>query len=106
MNDLPDEVPVLTSHHFCRGRFNGPNETHCLEGWIIQVFGSRYLIPGETARNAIENQVGSSGLWSIHKFNDDRRNSKRRLAQVWNRAMASLGYVVGNPEAKNFSHQA
>ncbi len=33
-------------------------------------------------------------------FNDRKWRRKSDIAKVWNRAMAELGYVVNNPEAK------
>lgn len=37
---------------------------------------------------------------SILAFNDSLGRKKETLAKVWNRTMAQLGYVSGNPEAK------
>lgn len=36
---------------------------------------------------------------TIVSFNDDLGRKKETLAKVWNRTMAKLGYVKGNPEA-------
>lgn len=37
---------------------------------------------------------------TIMAFNDDTGRRKETLAKIWNRTMASLGYVKGNPKAK------
>lgn len=42
----------------------------------------------------------SSGWSTIVTFNDSPDVPLALVARVWNRAMAILGYVVGNPEAK------
>ena len=88
----PKEVPILTCNNMHKGGLNGPRKTHCLIGWCHEVFpGSRVHRVICTLEDVIQHP-------SIASFNDDSQRPKTELARVWNKAMAKLGYVVGNPE--------
>lgn len=89
----PKEVPVLTARDIHKGSLDGPNGTHCLYGWLYKSFGA-FSIPTK----AFEQLRDDCGTPLLGNFNDS--NPKRKVARTWNRAMAKLGYVVGNPEAK------
>jgi len=75
----------------------------CLSAWIRVVFidpSARHLawhsVQGVIAANpkfAPESMVSSDGRVVIPTFNDSPRVSRGELAQVWNEAMESLGYV-------------
>lgn len=80
----PKSAPFLTAIDIFKGSYDGPNETHCLRGWSISV-GS-----GGKISNAMEKIVPRGALIA---FNDDRKNSKSKIAAVWNKAVRSLGYV-------------
>ena len=92
--DWPNKVPMLTYRDMCRDVMNGQSDTHCLMGWAQVVFPTEEM----RCRALAAMQVGPG---AVSQFNDDRTNSQTKLARTWNRAMARLGYVVGNPEAKN-----
>lgn len=91
----PKTVPILEPHHIHKGDYDGLNGTHCLAGWWQQAFAKRE--ERWAAWKAIQCAVGSV---DPTQFNDSRRRPKSTIARAWNRAMARLGYVVGNPEAK------
>lgn len=99
----PKTVPILEADDICREQLNGPGGTHCLMGWInVQFNGLREQSAGEVCvQFEVDRAVGESGKVGFVAFNDWRGNSLDAVARVWNRAMAKLGYVVGNPEAKN-----
>lgn len=90
----PKEVPILTARNMHKGSFShqSRDDCHCLFTWSMNVFPV-----ASSVRQMIRKTIRRK---SIVSFNDDPRNSKSTLARVWNRAMAKLGYVVGNPEAK------
>lgn len=100
----PDEVPVLEASDFCRNVFHGYGSqtgTHCLDGWRLEVFyaGSEVVVL-DAIRFAAKAITGDR-IFCVWDFNDDLDYSKAVLARVWNLAVAKLGYVGGNPEAKN-----
>jgi hypothetical protein len=96
---LPKTVPVLAAKHMHKGSNDGPNGTRCLRAWRSEFFHNDTLlrIDGKcqcsscTAGRAIQEQCG--GAINIATFNDDPRYSKSTLANAWNKAMASLGYI-------------
>ena len=90
----PKEVPILEASDICKYILDGPNDTHCLIGWCNAVFGVDCRV---NARRVIEDATGS---WNIIEWNDCANRGKFTIANAWNRAMAKLGYVVGNPVAK------
>ena len=93
----PKTVPILEADDICRQYLHGDNGRHCLAGWKLVVFGD--------ARDQVyerlyeEAGVGAMNWIGLTRFNDTK--PKAEVARVWNRAMARLGYVVGNPEAKH-----
>ena len=87
---MPQTVPVLTAEHICRKRFNGPDGMHCLRGWRIAVFDN---VTSRTVDAVLLEECG--GIYPII-FNGNSRNSKAKIAAVWNRAMDRLGYDVEN----------
>ena len=87
--EAPDFVWVLTADDFCRGTYDGPNGTHCLAGWGRVTFGKPPLL-----NEAFKELRLLCGY--IPRFNDTEPFEK--LAEVWNQAMANLGYTEGNPE--------
>lgn len=92
----PSEVPVLTARDICRTTFYDLCGRRCLLGWIGETFTiSRQRCAIAAVRRAMETDSAD-----IAYFNDDVGNTKTEIARVWNRAMAKLDYVVGNPEAK------
>lgn len=102
----PETVPVLEGRHFCRGAFMRGSR-RCLLGWAGTVFSGRATggIPGSVERRLrieVNKSVGDRHE-TIAGFNDNKENRLDLLAKIWNRAMAKLGYVVGNPEADSES---
>ncbi len=84
----PESVPVLTADDFCRGRYHGPNGTHCLAGHALAIKGT-----GPVLWDILEAIRDEAGCRRVPAFNDNPRNSKAKLARVWNRAMRKLGYT-------------
>lgn len=110
---FPDEVPVLTAQDIIRGNYdNGLPEPYCcrcLRGHAAYVFAGKKQPPLlSDSRALVVRQVEAlltdtaekMGLHHasryIPRFNDDRRNSKARLARCWNITMHRLGYDVEN----------
>ena len=88
--DWPKQVPILTADDIHKGSLQSADGTRCcLLGWGCRVFGSWCLAP-YTFREAIYKEAGTSFLPT---FNDSRKRSKQEIADVWNRAMARLGYT-------------
>ena len=96
----PKEVPILTGDDIVRRKMSScDGERHCLLGWKCTVFDLASHGHDATMRKAQDALDSAAGTCFIAQFNDSTRNSKDEIAAVWNRAMAKLGYVVGNPEA-------
>ncbi len=94
----PGEVPILSAEDMHKGGFDGPNDTHSLGGWATLVFVGGVEMFGVAI--AIADEAGVRRTYQdINDFNKAPGIRRSTLAKVWNRAMASLGYVVGNPEA-------
>lgn len=99
MNELqfPETVPYLKPNHIHKGWYTGPNNTHCLIGWVNAVFTD------SATRNHVvdilSKEISAKRLTQypcdivVMCFNDDENNSKRRICRVWNRAMKKLGYT-------------
>lgn len=102
----PKEVPVLTAKDMAIGNeesCRGKDEPTCLALWTTRVFGVGDAY--EKAEAAICSAAGINRTnQEIFDYNDS--HSRRHNARVWNRAMARLGYVVGNPEAKHVKREA
>ena len=104
----PEKMPVLEGRNCCRGMLNGDNDTHCLYGWFLETtrfywhWGEKNayvaLFTNAIIASAEDVKATSIGLCAVSSINDDNRNSLAMLARIWNRAIAKLGYVVGNPE--------
>lgn len=112
--EWPDEVILLDEDDFLRGTLGVGTEKHCLVGWRNVVFGGKGLsddiYPERTdvlhkvyvALRDEMDLIGKKGRYCTNcvvGFNDDPSVPFSLLAKTWNRAMARLGYVVGNPEA-------
>ncbi len=90
--DWPESVPVLTAKDIHRGGYDGPNGTHCLLGHARSRFG-RFQWYGGAVEAALIDAVHDAGGLSVASFNDDPTNAKTAIANVWNKAMRSLGYT-------------
>ena len=77
-------VPKLTAKDICRGKSNGPNETHCLGGWAEFVFKNNSLVRSMVL-NKLDKLTGD-----YVDFNDNTNNKKRDIANLWNRCMKEL----------------
>lgn len=86
---MPQIVPILDSNDLCRNNLV-QGKKHCLVGWCIKTFQPygfkidlfvRALLFFETKTN-------------LSTFNDDTNNSLQDIANVWNKVMKKLGYVV------------
>lgn len=86
----PESAPFLTPDDICHREMYGPNETHCLIGWKVEVMGFRD-IGGFKLYRAIR-RAGRIAAGQIGMYNDDPKNSKAKIAEVWNKAMRLLGY--------------
>jgi hypothetical protein len=113
---LPKTMPVLTAADICREEFTH-GEKHCLVGWArVAVTGEASWAPpaSQSAIQKIRKALQEAGQeleavgaeWGVIQMNDQTKNRKALLARVWNRAIAKLGYVVDNPEAKNLQRKA
>lgn len=91
----PDEVPVLSSRHMTRGYVAG--DRRCLIAWTGDVFDCTTFGRVDVA---LESACRDSGVALHAATGCGREVSLALMARIWNRAMAKLGYVVNNPEAK------
>lgn len=111
----PETVPIIEADDVYKGNLYGPNYTSCLLGWKNRTFGTLntcsakadLLLRKEILRTCKKNRRFKGwDDWaqvSIPTFNDSSKTKKSTLARVWNRVMAKMGYVVGNPEAGKVS---
>lgn len=107
----PKEVPILEAEDICRGNFHR-GEKACLSGWVLTVINIQYprfndIIKRDCLQNKIRKSIMEEIIRiksidgpSIVLFNDNMLYSKKLIAQIWNKAMARLGYTEGNPERK------
>jgi hypothetical protein len=103
----PKTVPILTAKDICRCSYSGPGNSHCLIGWQRKAFGHEYESKtARVVRLALCEEIGKPVVNSdaafrpITLFNDNDKIPATKIAKLWNRVMAKLGYVVGNPQAK------
>ena len=102
-----DTVPILGPEDFCRGEAHN-GDTSCLLGWMEHVFGYGTDLGGkdigDTILDTIHEVFPNQYFGSIPEFNDRMIDGngpqipRGTLASIWNRAMAKLGFIVGNPE--------
>lgn len=103
----PESVPVLGEGNMCIGPFK-KGECGCLAFWCKETFGesAKDDIPKVSDALVKAHKALGSGVeifpsavepYSTHHIDEDR-TTRGMVARVWNRAMAYLGYRVGNPE--------
>lgn len=102
----PVEVPVLEAKDIFKGDYGDGHGRCCLLGWMSKVFPIESGVAfgdgtGDSkcmakVRRAITGVINAK---DIVAWNDNDHREKSEIARAWNRAMAKLGYVVGNPEA-------
>ena len=92
----PETVPILSANDICRYSLSRHGK-HCLRGWQQTVFGDYDSTPISDVDKALTIACGTR---EIMTFTDTPRRKLSVVARAWNRAMALLGYVVGNPERK------
>ncbi len=106
----PETVPVLEPDNFCRGA-ETRGARHCLVGWVEAAFNEMAYDSNREIKVideicAVAEEFGAAGADEAAEYrsppsvNDNPKNSRKLLARIWNRAMANLGYVVNNPEAR------
>lgn len=97
----PDEIVLPGPEDFCRGRMNW-GRRRCTYGWLGDIFlgnpklGIRLCnmntwVHAEFVR--IAREKGARSTDGIISINDDPRNSTQLLAEIFEEAMASLGYT-------------
>lgn len=113
---MPSEVPILDARDMCIGPIVA-GRCGCLVHWCQAVFGesSKYRIPDVSSAlvgahlqlktGVVTNQARRFGAEPYATFIEhEGKVSRATAARVWNRAMASLGYIydddgkVINPE--------
>lgn len=102
---MPEQVYVLEAEDFCKGVYYNDKGQRCLSGWAHYHFNSYYqndLLKEILSYECIKaSKKSKDNFYHIPGFNDSPKRSFETLAKVWNRFIARLGYVEGNPEAKN-----
>ena len=92
----PKVVPILTEDDICRGVLE-KCESRCLRGWAIETFGGHMVgvfgNPSVEANKVLRTIRLDVGMNTV-LFNDSRKNSLKRIAAAWNRAVRKLGYTV------------
>lgn len=88
----PKEVPILKAKDICKGRFDGPNNTHCLAGWAKKYWPDNYAKIWD-----VLNEMVSPDFYYVYTFNDNPNITKKECVNLWNQCMANLGYTEGNP---------
>ena len=82
------EVPFLVAEDMCHGAMTGPDDTHCLIGWVAKLDpkGDHGLL--NAVRFACLEREGA--YRSVGASNDSHTLAEN--ANLWNLAMRSLGY--------------
>lgn len=96
MSKWPEEVPILSANHMCKGDWT-KGSRHCLAEWNDRVFPDHCGQVRLKIHEVIK-EVGVSKTMPVTSFNDNHPVALN--ARVWNRAMYLLGYTVNNPEKK------
>ena len=112
----PKSVPVLTADDICKGSLRD-NGHSCILGWLgvtflpikreeLGVYPFRELRVWCDLPDAVQDATVRQCQEKIGKTSGDvaAENDDSKLADIaawFNRITASLGYVVGNPEATN-----
>lgn len=97
----PKEVPILEADDFCRDQFVDRSGRACLSWRVATTFSHHHYDAVVHQLFRAAEMLGATGSYpSLVAYNDNRANPKSLVARIWNRAMAKLGYTVGNPEAK------
>lgn len=86
---------------------------HCISGWIDADFAqdpvarAKALTAVKRAIRVLDADHFKSNAYdsSIVTYNDHADTPKRTIARAYNYAMALLGYVVGNPEARTLARR-
>ena len=99
----PKIVPILHAVDFTCNTFDNGKEQRCLLGWRNRIFGVRRGDEYGVCRvtEAFRKHFPEENRNTAITEANDEKLTTRQCATVWNRAMASLGFVVGNPEAAN-----
>lgn len=89
----PNTVPILTADDFCRGMSRCGSQL-CLASWLTKTFPNVHA-RGEATAALFEEIKRFTNPVSVTliRFNDNPRNSRQLLADVWNGAMKRLGYL-------------
>ncbi len=82
--------PWLTAADMCRGKMDGPNDTHCLYGWA-QTIDPDY---DYGVIDAVSTQCWKRDRCSIPRSNDAHTNQEN--VELWHRALNSLGWEEGD----------
>lgn len=80
----PKTLPILKAEMLCRQQMSNGHR-RCLLGWACKLFPDC----ADDAQRAMELIADEN----IVRFNDDPRNPLAKVADVWNEAMAKLGYL-------------
>lgn len=119
-NNWPKEVPILEARNI---KFDTPigvkEDCRCLVAWIDSVVPYEGIIRMDLCEVAFKRRTAmckalvasirtipkfknyrGHDTWCLVNFNDKLCRDKKIIARVWNRAMALLGYVEGNPQAR------
>lgn len=85
----PEEVEPLVAGDIWRCSNNGPDNTHCLLGWADTQFPDRKCaaeVVGKLAALVLPRYITG--------FADNPRNSKSKIAKLYNRMLVDIGYDV------------
>ncbi len=103
---LPKNVPTLSAKNMFIGSRSGPNNTHCLLGWVDTVFGDSHNQSGKIVCDILRSEIRKEtsqkiGIMSYNDCKVDANNKPltesfmlKRAARLWNRVMAKLGYEM------------
>jgi len=93
----PKKVPILSADDICRNTYWNDRGQKCLSQWVTTC-GGNFDFRNALARKLLVN-LRIAGLEprttspSIPTINDHGRNSKQKLAAVWNRTVKELGFT-------------
>lgn len=98
----PETVPVLTARNIHRGDYRGSGGRLCLVGWCRESF--KFGVAARQIKDAISAEIIARGgkirkrsrlydAKDFAEFNDSTDVPRQVIADVWNGAMARLGYT-------------
>ena len=86
-----EKVPWLTADDMCKGQIDGPDDTHCLFGWVSLVDpGDKRGVFSAVQKTCHKRDPVYSSLVASNEAHTNQEN-----VELWHLALGSLGWEEG-----------